>query len=192
MPSDSSTLNAREMSLVTDRPEPVLAPLPVPLAGAAGLPDFPDGRIAHALQPLFERLAFEVLHHQKVVVRVGPDVVQDADIGVIEAGDRLRLAVEALFHFRILREMRRHDLDGDDPVEAGVLGLINLTHAPGPNRAENLVRTQTCAGLKRHELSWRLNPDALYASQGYLGGLPAMTTAGPVGVWGRVKLATGN
>ena len=53
-----------------------------------------------AIEPLGQRLALQVLHHQEVdgwqesVGRLPADVVQRADVQVVERRDRLRLALE--------------------------------------------------------------------------------------------------
>ena len=46
-------------------------------------------------EPLGERLAAEVLHHEERLPVVLPDVVQRADVGVLEGGDGTGLALEA-------------------------------------------------------------------------------------------------
>jgi len=39
----------------------------------------------------------------------------------------------------IAAEMRRHDFDGDDPVEDRLAGLVNNAHAPCTDRSQNFV-----------------------------------------------------
>jgi hypothetical protein len=45
-----------------------------------------------------QRFALEVLHDDEVGAAVAADVVQHADVRMLQACDRLRLALEALFH----------------------------------------------------------------------------------------------
>ena len=59
------------------------------------------------LQAIRERFALEQLHHQEVRVALVPDVEQRADVGVVERGDRLRLALEALAGARRPARSRR-------------------------------------------------------------------------------------
>ena len=47
-----------------------------------------------------QRLALDQLHHQVVGVALAADVVQRADVRMVEARDRLRLALEARAHSR--------------------------------------------------------------------------------------------
>ena len=48
---------------------------------------------------------------------------------VVQAGDRLGLALEPLLQIRITGDMLRQHLDGDGAVQAGVSGSIDLAHA---------------------------------------------------------------
>jgi hypothetical protein len=116
------------MSFVTDLPDPV----PLPLEGPAAL--LPGLRAR--FKPRLEGLTLEILHDEVRVLAATcgiacTDIVQHANVGMIEARDRLRFTIEALFHFRILREVRRHDFDRDDAVQPGGLGFIHIRHAPG-------------------------------------------------------------
>ena len=103
------------------------------------------------LQAIGERLALEQLHHQEVRVALVPDVEQRADVGMVERGDRLRLALEALAALVVLREADGKDLDGDAAVEAGVLPAPDLAHAAGADRRLKLVRPEPRPGLRGHE-----------------------------------------
>ena len=47
-------------------------------------------------QPLGQRVALQVLHDQEVDPVLLPDVVERADVRVVQAGDGLRLALEPL------------------------------------------------------------------------------------------------
>ena len=55
---------------------------------------------------------------------------------MVQAGDRMRLALEALV------ERRQAFLDGDDTIEAGIARLVDLAHAAGANRLDDFVRTE--------------------------------------------------
>ena len=59
--------------------------------------------------------------------------MQRADVRVTQAGDGLRLALEARAAVRVGAELGREDLDGDGAVEAGVAGLVDLAHAACPD-----------------------------------------------------------
>src|SRR3989304_620620 len=77
-------------------------------------------------RPQSQSLALEVLHDQEVHVPFPTDVMEGADVGMVEAGDGARLSLEALSKVRIAREMRGKHLDGYRTVEARVLGQVDL------------------------------------------------------------------
>ena len=62
----------------------------------------------------------------------------------------MRLALEASPQCRISGEIARKDLDGDRPVEASVFGFVDLTHPPGPEGLQDLVRAKACPRRQRH------------------------------------------
>jgi hypothetical protein len=66
-----------------------------------------------ALQPPMERLAFDVLHHQEIDAVLMPDVVQRADVRMIQLRDRARLSVEPLPRLGVLKKMRTQDPEWD-------------------------------------------------------------------------------
>ena len=72
------------------------------------------------------------------------DVVENTNVRVIQAGNGARLAFEPLAAFRLIGEMSGKNLDGDDPVQAGVAGAINLPHSPCAGRRDDFVRAETC------------------------------------------------
>ncbi len=104
-------------------------------------------------ETLRERLAFEVLHDEKVGAFVGADVVQRTDVRVIEARDRLCLALEALAERRIRCDVWREDLDGDGATEPGIPGSIDLPHPAGSQSRLDLVRSEARTDRDPHVLS---------------------------------------
>ncbi len=93
-------------------------------------------------------LTLDVLHHQ--IVR--PDVVEGADVRMVEAGNRVRFALEAL------AEGRETLLDGDDAVEPGVECLENLAHAADANGRDDFVGTEPGTGREEHQGTWASYP----------------------------------
>src|SRR5262245_34128607 len=71
---------------------------------------------------------------------VGADIVDGADVGMIQHGDRANLAVESF------AEALGRDLDRDLSMEPGIESPVDLAHAAGTQETENLVRTQSGAG----------------------------------------------
>ena len=77
-------------------------------------------------QPLGEGLTLEIFEHEEVDTALVADVVERADVRVIERRDRARLAVEALAQLRVARERRADNLDRDEKevnLELGISGF---------------------------------------------------------------------
>jgi len=81
-----------------------------------------------------------ILHHQVI----GTDVVERADIGMVQRGHRSGLSLEAV------GESFVRDFDGDVAVEARIARAIHLAHAARADGREDLVRTQVSSGSQRH------------------------------------------
>ena len=69
---------------------------------------------------------------------------------MVERGDGLGLALEPREPVRILRYVRRQDLDRHVAPKARVLRAIDLAHAACSKAVENLVRSKTSAGGEWH------------------------------------------
>src|SRR5580700_12091676 len=64
-------------------------------------------------QAVGQRFAFQVLHDEKIDAVLRADVVQGANMRVIQRRNRLRLALHALSEIGIRGEMGRQNLDSD-------------------------------------------------------------------------------
>ena len=76
-----------------------------------------------------ERLALHQLHRQEVDALGLLDRVDGDDVGVIERGERLRLALEAREALRVARHVGGQDLEGDVASELRVGRAIDLAHS---------------------------------------------------------------
>jgi len=76
-----------------------------------------------------QRLAFQVLHDQEVHAVVVADVIQRADVRVVESGDRVRFALEACAQLRVCRQGPQQQFDRNGAVETCISRTIHLTHA---------------------------------------------------------------
>ena len=81
-------------------------------------------------QAVSESLAFEIFHHQEVGAVLRADIVEGADVRMLQRGNGPGFPLHPLLQFGVRGKMRRQNLDGDGAVEAGVLGAVNLAHAP--------------------------------------------------------------
>ena len=100
-----------------------------------------------------QRLPFEQFEDEVLGVVLATDVVQAADVRVIQRRDRLGLVRESGAELRVIRQLRREHLYGDHAVEAGVAGPIHLAHASGPDEGQDLVGAKPRAGLQGHVLA---------------------------------------
>jgi hypothetical protein len=91
-------------------------------------------------EPLVERLSAHQLHRE-VVVPVGrvPRLVDRGDVGVPESAERLGLAAEHAGVDVVDVVPLSHDLDGDAPARAGLLGLPHHAHAALAEEADDAV-----------------------------------------------------
>jgi hypothetical protein len=92
---------------------------------------FPDQRL--------EVRALDVLHHDVVRWPVGPDVVDGDNVGVGDFGGGAGLLLETREKVGIGRVLPAEELDGDDPLEQGVLGPVDLGHPALANLVQQPV-----------------------------------------------------
>ena len=71
-------------------------------------------------------IALEILHDQEVRLAFPPNVVERADVRVVQPRDRTGLALEPLLEVRIIGDMLGQHLDGDGAVQAGIGGFVDL------------------------------------------------------------------
>ena len=103
----------------------------------------PDARL--------QRLAVETLHDEVVDARVVPDVVERADVRMLEVGDHPGFTLEAFPPIGIGRRIAGEDLDGDRAAETKVARFVDLTHAPDAEEAEDFVDSEATARGETHD-----------------------------------------
>ena len=64
--------------------------------------------------------------------------------------NRLRFGLKSRERRRIGRHCLRHDFDRDVAIQPRVARAIDLAHAPGAERSDDLVGAEACADRKRH------------------------------------------
>ena len=72
--------------------------------------------------------AVEILHGDEGLAVLLADVVNRADVGMIQGRRSLGLALEAGEGFRVLANFIGQELEGDKALEAGVFGLVDDAH----------------------------------------------------------------
>ncbi len=93
-------------------------------------------------QRSLQRRAVHVLHDEVV----GSNVVERADVGMIQRRDGPSLALEPL------REGFLRHLDRDDAVEASVTSFVDVAHAAAPKRSYDFIRAEASSVHERHGL----------------------------------------
>ena len=100
-----------------------------------------------------QRFAGEELRDRVDDAVVRTEVVDAEEIRVREGGDGFGLALEARERGGVRREALGKDFDRDVAVELRVARAVDLSHASGAERPEDLVRAEACAGQEGHEVS---------------------------------------
>jgi hypothetical protein len=77
---------------------------------------------------MLQRCAVQKLHGDKGSSVLIINLVDGADIGVVQGGRSLRFALESGQSLHILFDLVRQELQGDKAVQLYVLGLVNHTH----------------------------------------------------------------
>jgi hypothetical protein len=91
------------------------------------------------LHPLFEALALQLLHDDKGMAVVVLDIVDGADVRVVQAGRRPRFAFEAVQRLAVADHVVRDELQGHMPAEAKVFSLINNAHASATDFPDDAI-----------------------------------------------------
>ena len=94
---------------------------------------------ASGRHPVLQRRAFEQLHHQERLALVLAEVVDGADVGVVECRRGTSLALEALERLDVLRHAGRQELDRHLAGEVQVLGAVDDTHASAAEPGQDSV-----------------------------------------------------
>jgi hypothetical protein len=97
-----------------------------------------------------ERHPFQELHRDEVPPVMLSDVVHHADVRMIDRRGGQSLALEPFDCAGIVRQLFREELQCDDAAQPGVLGLVDLSHAP---RAQLLHDAVMRDGFADHQPS---------------------------------------
>ncbi len=82
-----------------------------------------------SLDSVAQGAALQVFHHEKRTAGGGVDVVERADIGMVECGNGASLALEALYRDGVAGELFGEKLQRDGAAQTNVFGLVDDTHA---------------------------------------------------------------
>src|SRR5215469_4029145 len=95
-------------------------------------------RYASSVDPMRQCRSFHQLHDHVI----GPNVVQRADVGVIQRRNGASLALESFV------EPLFGDFDCNSSAEPRVLSSIDIAHTAGPNQFLDSIRPELCPGFQ--------------------------------------------
>ncbi len=102
-----------------------------------------------------ESLALQIFHHQKETALVLANLINRANVWMIQCRRSPRLAPEALQRLRIVRQRIRKKLERDETIELDVLGLVDHTHPAAADFAQHAIMRD---GLAKN--GWRIRHGA--------------------------------
>src|SRR6516162_3713617 len=85
-------------------------------------------RMVSADNPLTQGLPFQKLHGNEGLALVLTDIVNRANVGMIEGRGRLRFALETFESLAVLGQCLGQELERHKPVQPGVFRLVDHTH----------------------------------------------------------------
>src|SRR5437870_8485368 len=94
-------------------------------------------------EPLAQSLALEELRDNVGRAVVGAEVVDGENIRVVQLARRPRFCFEPTQAIRICCEIREQNLDCYIARQACVATPVNLAHAAGADRRQDLIRAET-------------------------------------------------
>src|SRR5437899_492900 len=97
---------------------------------------------------MLQSLAIQELHRNKSLAILLPDVVDRANIRMIQRGCGLRLALETSQGLSVSGNLLRQKLESDETMESGVFGFVDNTH---PTTAQLLQDAIVRNGLAQQE-----------------------------------------
>src|ERR1700693_1280616 len=93
--------------------------------------------------------AVQKLHDKERMAVLLPDLIDRADIGMVESGGRLRLSLETGQGLGVFRDVLGQELQRDKATELGVFSLVDHTHSAA---AELLNDAIVRDGLADHRI----------------------------------------
>ena len=95
---------------------------------------------------MLERLPFEMFHHDEEPAILLPDLVNRADVRVIQRRRGACLPLKSLQRIRIARQFFGQKLQGDVAAEARVLSLVDNSHSAATEFLDDFVVGNDLAG----------------------------------------------
>ena len=125
--------------------------------GIGNLCPIPQSEVDWKLSPLdslSQSLALQILHDQEVDPVFVADVIERANMRVVQGGDGASLTYQPSLLVRIRCYRVWKHLDGNSPVKTNIGGQVHLTHAAFAKLGGYFIRAEPSSGRKRHGLLW--------------------------------------
>ena len=87
----------------------------------------------------FQRAALQILHGDEGAAVLLADVMNGADVGMIQGGRGPSLALESAQRLPVASQIVRQELEGDEAMEPGVLRLVDHAHAAAAELLDDAV-----------------------------------------------------
>src|ERR1019366_1590251 len=97
--------------------------------------------------PMFQGHPFQKFHNDERLAVLLADLMDCADIGMVQSGSGSRFAAKAFDRLKVLGHIVRQELQGDEAAQFGVLSLVDHTH---PAAAEPFNDAVVRDGLADH------------------------------------------
>ena len=82
-----------------------------------------------------------------------PDVVQLADMRMVQRRDRPRFMFESAEAIRVMGHWRGENFDGDVAIKTRIAGAVDFAHPARAEQGHDLIRSEPRAGCKS-QLAW--------------------------------------
>jgi hypothetical protein len=104
---------------------------------------------------VLESAPLQILHGDKSLAVLLPDVVDGANVRMVQSRSGLRLPLKAAKGLRILGDVIGQKLEGNEAVQPDVLGLIDSTHAAAAHLLQHAVMRNGLSDQRRGSLRAR-------------------------------------
>ncbi len=106
-----------------------------------GNPDLDDFVQRHRTftQSFRESFTFQELHHQVIGAVLRADVIEMADVRMVQRGNGPRLALHTLLQFRRRGKMRSENFNRHHAIQAGVHRTVNFPHSACAQRRLDFI-----------------------------------------------------
>ena len=101
-----------------------------------------------------EGLAVNELHRDEGASLNLADLVNRANVGMVERGGRAGFSQEKRPGLLVAERVCWQDFEGDIPVEPVIMGAVDHTHPPFTKFGKDFIRAESTVLRKRHDSPW--------------------------------------